>query len=151
MTKVYQSKSIVAITIFLALSGKSKRISFSPLTGGGSVYYSKDAAEQKAIESHTGFGRLFRLASVQGANAAPKAPAKPAKGPEQEGKPVAPQQAEKPAQGAKEPIRVKFTNIPDAKEYLCSAFQDISRTKVRTKADVKAIGLAHNVIFDGLE
>ena len=152
MTKVYKSKSIVAITIFFKKTGKSKRISFSPLTGAGSVYYSKDENEQQAIESHVGFGRLFRLEGVQGATktAAP-APAKkaPAPAPEADAKPVVP--AAESANGSKEPIHVKFTNIPDAKEYLVSAFPDVSRTKVRTKADVKAIGLAHNVVFDGLE
>ena len=148
MTKIYKSKSVVAITIFFKNTKKSKRISFSPLTGSGSVYYSKDENEQKAIEAHVGFGRLFRLDSRTDSSASEK-PAKIAPAPEADGKPKNPA-AESP-NGSKEPVHVKFTNIPDAKEYLVNAFPDISRTKVRTKADVKAIGLAHNVVFDGLE
>lgn len=153
MTKVYKSKSIVAITIFFKKTGKSKRISFSPLTGAGSVYYSKDENEQQAIEAHVGFGRLFRLEGVKNTApspvAAPKPAAKNTPAPEADGKPVTPT-AQAPT-GSKEPVHIKFTNIPDAKEYLVNAFPDVSRTKVRTKADVKAIGLAHNVVFDGLE
>jgi len=149
MTKVYKSKSIVAITIFFKNTGKSKRISFSPLTGSGSVYYSKDENEQKAIEAHVGFGRLFRLEGSRTDTPVAAKPAKKAPAPQADGKPAT-TAAESP-KGGKEPVHVKFTNIPDAKEYLVNAFPDVSRTKVRTKADVKSIGLAHNVVFDGLE
>lgn len=168
MTKVYKSKSAVSISVFFKKTGKSKRISFSPLTGGGSVYYSKDKDEQAAIEANANFGRLFKLVAVQDSPATIVKPAKKAPivtqqpksatdtTPATESGPAVVDEGEgAPAQEdgipGKPAIHVKYTNVPDAKEYLATNFEDVSRTKIRTKEDVKSVAAAHNVVFDGLE
>lgn len=58
--KKYIAKTNVSVNVVLA-SGKNLHISFSPLTGGGSVYYTELPEVQKALETHYKYGRLFRL------------------------------------------------------------------------------------------
>lgn len=131
MTKEYRSKSCVSFSVNLP-SGKSRRVSFSPQTAGGSVFYTADPDVQAGLENHPFFGKMFVLAPARNEVATEKkkkAETSPAK---------------------KEPLHVPYTNIPDAKDYLAINF-DVPRTKVRTKDDVKNFGALHNVIFDGIE
>lgn len=58
--KKYIAKTNVSVNVVLA-SGKNLHVSFSPLTGVGSVYYTELPEVQKALESHYKYGRLFRL------------------------------------------------------------------------------------------
>lgn len=58
--KRYIAKTNVSINIVLA-SGANRHISFSSLTGGGSVFYTDDPEIEKAMESHYKFGTLFRI------------------------------------------------------------------------------------------
>lgn len=131
MTKEYKSKSCVSFSVNLP-SGKSKRVSFSPKTGGGSVYYTADPDVQSGLEKHPFFGKMFVLEPVK--EEAPAAAKKKA--------------GETPAK--KEPVHVRYTNIPDAKDYLAINFE-VPRTKIRTKDDIKNYGALHNVVFDGIE
>ena len=55
----YTAKTQVALSVALP-SGKSMHISFTPITGGGSVFYTNDPAVAKALESHYKFGHLFK-------------------------------------------------------------------------------------------
>ena len=131
MTKEYRSKSCVSFSINLP-SGKSKRVSFSPQTAGGSVFYTADPDVQAGLENHPFFNKMFVLA-----------PAKNEVVVEMEKK-------AETSLAKKEPIHVRYTNIPDAKDYLAINF-DVPRTKIRTKEDIKHYGAIHNVIFDGIE
>ena len=58
--KTYRAKSEVSINVVLK-NGKSKHISFLPVTGGGSVYRTDNEDIQAALESHYRFGNLFRI------------------------------------------------------------------------------------------
>lgn len=58
--KRYIAKTNVSINIVLA-SGANRHITFSSLTGGGSVFYTDDPEIEKAMESHYKFGKLFLI------------------------------------------------------------------------------------------
>ena len=60
MKKRYKAKSDVSINVSLP-SGKNLHIAFSPITNGGSVYYTDVEDVQKGLEDHSKFGKLFRL------------------------------------------------------------------------------------------
>lgn len=58
--KKYIAKTNISINVVLK-SGKNRHITFSALTGGGSVFYTDDPEIQKAMECHYKFGKLFRV------------------------------------------------------------------------------------------
>lgn len=58
MLKKYASKSEVSLSVPMA-GGGSVRVAFSPVTGGGSVYYTEDEELQAAMEKHAKFDKLF--------------------------------------------------------------------------------------------
>jgi hypothetical protein len=129
--KRYISKSHVCINVALA-SGKNMHISFSPLTGGGSVYYAEDPQVQAALERHSRFNSLFRLD---------------------------PYYVEKKEEEVTEFVespeeenalrQVTVTCPDDAKDYLADKF-GVSRTLIRSVAKIKAVALEHGIEFVGL-
>lgn len=139
MTKKYTSKSCISFSAKLP-NGTLKRIAFSAVTSKGSVYYASDPAVQAALENHPFFGRLYHLDTTE---------AKKKVAPEAEK--AAPAAGAKEVKKKKEPIHVKYENLPDAKEYLARNFSGVSRTKLRTKADIIKCATENNVIFDGIE
>lgn len=58
--KKYIAKTNVSINVVLP-TGANRHITFSALTGGGSVFYTDDPDIQKAMECHYKFGKLFRV------------------------------------------------------------------------------------------
>ncbi|WP_290302399.1 hypothetical protein [Muribaculum intestinale] len=58
--KKYIAKTNVSINVVLA-SGANRHVSFSPLTGGSSVFYTDDPDLIQAMERHYKFGTLFRV------------------------------------------------------------------------------------------
>lgn len=58
--KKYIAKTNVSINVVLT-SGTNRHIAFSPLTGGGSVFYTEDPELIQAMERHYRFGTLFRV------------------------------------------------------------------------------------------
>lgn len=144
MTKSYKSFTQVAFSVILP-GGGSKRISFSPRTGSGSVYITDDERVQNAIERHPGFGKKFFLEGAS--NTAP------------ERKVAAPQPVSAEADSenvkaapAKDNPRkeIPFTNLSDAKEYLARNFE-IGRTQLRSKEAIKRYAAMNNVIFVGID
>ncbi len=144
MTKNYKSFTQVAFSVSLP-GGGSKRISFSPRTGNGSVYITDDERVQNAIERHPGFGKKFFLEGAS--NTAP------------ERKVAAPQPVSAEADSenvkaapAKDNPRkeIPFTNLSDAKEYLARNFE-IGRTQLRSKEAIKRYAAMNNVIFVGID
>lgn len=61
--KKYKAKTDVSINVTLQ-NGRNTRISFSPLTAGGSVFYTDDKEIQDALERHYKFGKLFTLDGI---------------------------------------------------------------------------------------
>lgn len=133
MLKKYKANSHVSLSVMLK-NGKSIHISFKPLTGGGSVFYTADETLQEALESHVKYGKLFKTEQVQNA-VAPK-------------KVSAPKNEEEPA-GQTVVARVvkhEVTCNDDAKDYLVEKF-GVSRTKLRSRAQIEEAGAANNVEF----
>ena len=138
MTKKYTARSHVALTIYLADGGR-KHVSFSQLTGGGSVYITNDEAEQKALERHPSFGKLFRIDAAFAA--AQKLPTF--------GASVKAPKVEAQAPAAPKIQKVHMPSLADAKEYIADNF-GVSRSKLRTKASIEAEALKHNIEFEGI-
>lgn len=122
MTKTYSAKTHVSISVLLK-SNKSARISFSPMTRGGSSYTTANKELQEAIEKHSQFGKMFKLTSS--VEDAPKAP-----------------KTEK-AKGLKE---MKVASLDDAREYLVETLNH-SWTKLKTQDAIMAAGKANGIQF----
>ena len=128
MLKKYISNTILSINAKLS-DGNYTHVSFSPKSLTGSVFYTSDEALQKALEKHPYFGTKFKMEEMQ--------------------KPV--KQEEVNPKKAESGDVMKHVDAPCAdvaKEYLASNF-DESRTKLRSIKFIKAIGLKHNIMFDG--
>lgn len=129
--KRYKSSSEVHTGITLP-NGTHTRVSFDPMTGGGSTFTTSDPSIQYGLETHPNFGRLFILASVD----APK-----------EAKPAATKKTEQQEpQGLKQ---VKVAVLADAKDYLVENFE-LSRTKLRNRDFIVAAAKEHGIEFVGI-
>lgn len=142
MTKTYKSYTHVAFSVILA-GGGSKRISFAPRTGGGSVFTTDDPKVQAAIEKHPYFGSKVSVV------AAPVRVAKP-----QVSKRLAEEAKQSPEpkeEAKKQEVReIPYTNLSDAKEYLAKTFE-IGRTQLRSKEAIKQHAALHGIIFVGID
>jgi hypothetical protein len=125
--KKYKAKSHVALSVHLP-SGKSVRVSFTPLTGGGSVYYTDDKDLQSALRRHPKYGHLFKECEMPVVNAAP---------------------APKPAKTPSDKETVSVTCLDDAKEYLVEKL-GYSRTKLRSAKAIKDAAEKHGIVFEGI-
>jgi len=124
--KKYKAKSHVALSVHLP-SGKSVRVSFTPLTGGGSVYYTDDKDLQSALRSHPKYEHLFKECEMP----APMVQSQPA-----------PKQADSTT-------KISVSCIEDAKEILVDKF-GYSRTKLRSIKAIKDAAEKHGIIFEGI-
>lgn len=125
----YIAKTQLALNV--VRNGKSIHVTFTPQTGGGSVFYTDDPSVAKALESHYKFGKLFKKAEekVQAPSAIPVAKA-----------------AEKvPAKAeVKKERTLTFPCYEDAKDYLVETY-GISRTKLRSQTAIEAAAKANNI------
>lgn len=126
MTKFYKSKSRLSISLVFE-NGTRKHISFEAKTGGGSTYSSDNIDEQKALESHPYFGKMFS-----------------------EFVPPQPKRVEKsPSSNIGGVITVTVTDIVEAKNYLADRF-GISRTKLRSKQAILDAAVENKIRFEGI-
>ncbi len=110
--------------------GKSVHVSFTALTGGGSVFYTEDEKLQKALERHSRYGKIFRLdRSFVDDEKTRVEEAKETK--------------EQDVAGA---IVIKVASLDDAKAYLVETF-GISRTKLRSKKQIEEAAAAYGIEF----
>ena len=110
--------------------GKSVHVSFTALTGGGSVFYTEDEMLQKALERHSRYGKIFRLdRSFVDDEKTRVEEAKETK--------------EQDVAGA---IVIKVASLDDAKAYLVETF-GISRTKLRSKKQIEEAAAAYGIEF----
>lgn len=140
MQKTYKSKSFLSTSVAVGRmtcqdtqdSKKSvtkdvfKHITFEPDTTGYAYYSTADETEQKAIEAHPLFNKMFVLKDAP-------APA------------VAKETAATPA----EKKEVEVTSAADAKQYLVDTF-GISRTKIQSTADINKYAEQNGVVFVGI-
>lgn len=137
MLKKYTSKTHPSVNIVLP-SGKSLHVSFTPITGGSSVYYTKDENIQKGLESHYKFGKLFKLAATidEEKLAAEK------KVKEEAAKNAA-------AEGEGTLKEIKVACVDDAKDYLSEKY-GVSRTKIRSIKAVQESAATFGIVFVGI-
>lgn len=140
MQKIYKSKSFLSISVAVGRmtcqdtqdSNKSvtkdvfKHITFEPDTTGYAYYSTADEAEQKAIEAHPLFNKMFVVKDAP-----------------------APAVAKKTAATTVEKKEVEVTSAADAKQYLVDTF-GISRTKIQSTADIKKYAEQNGVVFVGI-
>lgn len=172
--KTYRAKSEVSINVVLK-NGKSKHISFLPVTGGGSVYRTDNEDIQAALESHYRFGNLFRIVD-EPEQKSPKIPLKDKKkkqpkeedqNPNEEKDGLTEKDMENETEGDEadevtdtdgeseededDGLRVvTVTCTSDAKEYLADTF-GISRTNLRSKAKIIEAAAKNGIKFEGLD
>lgn len=140
MQKTYKSKSFLSISVSmgkmtiqdLQVSDKTvtkdvfKHITFEPDSSGYAYYSTDDEEEQKAIEAHPLFNKMFVLKDAPASVVAKKAAAVPV-----------------------EKKEVEVTSAADAKQYLVDTF-GISRTKIQSTADIKKYAEQNGVVFVGI-
>lgn len=123
MIKTYKASSVIAFTTL------GIRVSFIPLSTGGSYFITDNEDLQKAIESHHWFGtKIYREKS----------------NPEEDNTPVEinpeqPKDSEIPKESdsltPKEQEPMEFENADDAKEYVANTF-GVERTKMKKTGDI---------------
>lgn len=140
MQKTYKSKSFLSISVAVGRmtcqdtqdSNKSvtkdvfKHITFEPDTTGYAYYSTADETEQKAIEAHPLFNKMFVLKDAPTSTVASAADAVPV-----------------------EKKEVEVASAADAKQYLVDTF-GISRTKIQSTADIKKYAEQNGVVFVGI-
>jgi hypothetical protein len=126
MKKKYIAKSDLSVNVVLD-SGNSLHISFSPITGGTSVFYTEDERIQKALEQHYKYGKLFKGEEV-----------------------VTAQKTEAEVEAEEEEEGLTVINISDvdaAKDYLSEKY-GISRTKLKTLSAINKAAAANGIEFN---
>lgn len=105
-------------------------VTFTPQTGGGSVFYTDDPMLASALESHYKYGRLFKKVEEPKVIKAPKK-----------------KEVVSPVEDVLQENKVvtkKFGSYEDAKDWLVDTF-GISRTKLRSKADITKVAKANGI------
>lgn len=126
MAKKYIAYSHVAVNVILPSSGKSVHVSFSPMTGGGSMFITNDKDMQAALERHSRFGKLFKIDVYY------------------KDEPIQEEPVEEVPKTSTSTVKV--ASLEDAKEYLVNRY-DISRTKLRSKKQIIEAAEANGIEF----
>lgn len=121
MEKRYKSNTHACLSVSLR-GGGNARVSFMPLSGGGSVYSTDDEGVQWGLEHHCKYGKLFTLDGAEKKAAAVESPAVVEK-------------------------VVKLSDWDTAKDYVSENF-GVSRTKLHTRKQIVAAAKARGVVFD---
>lgn len=133
MQKEYKSNVVLSLVM-----PSGKRVTFDELSGGcGSVFVTSDEALQRELENHGWFGTKFKLRKTQqqAANAAGV---------------VAGGSAQPSTAVKNEMMEVEISDPGEAKEWLAEHFQDVSRTKLRSKEAIIETAKMKGVVFKGL-
>lgn len=133
MFKKYQGYSDLAFNV--NVDGKLRRIVFDGQSRGTSIYSSRDAKEQKALESHHWFGDKFVVLE------------------EVDEKKVEAEAKKKAVAKAKKTEEVQTHSVADiaeAKDYLADTI-GISRSKMKTAEDILVLAKQYNVVIEEQE
>lgn len=128
--KRYVANTCVSVVVELP-GNRSRRISFTPMTGSGSTFYTDSHVLQHALENHYRYGTLFRVDPFFrprhlfhgrhcGANPEVRATAE-----------IAPMDKKR-----REPRKMTFTDYESAKDYLCDKYGFL-RTKLRSQKAIE--------------
>ena len=130
MIKYYRSKSCVSISVVFE-NGSRKHIAFEAKTGGGSTYTTDNEDEQKAIESHPYFNKMFREFVP----------------------PIVVESKMKASAPVKKKVdftSVTVSDIVEAKNYIADRF-GVSRTKLKSKKSILEAAAAYKIRFEGID
>ncbi len=169
INKKYRANTGISISATLP-NGGNARISFTTLSDGTSVFYTKDPDLQWALEHHHRYGKMFRLESAEEEKAPkPKKPApkntkketqkketqkekaseaeKPEEAPSEEA-PELEEADENEEAGNEEPElkEVTVSDVDDAKDYLAEHFE-VVRTKMKSEETINATARSFGIIF----
>lgn len=148
--KKYIAKTNVSVNIVLS-TGANMHVSFTPLTGGSSVYYTDEPEIQKALERHYKYGKLFKEDTSQAAEAMKaKAGMKAAAPTPAEGTGEVEDAAAEPGEGEGNELKTVSVSDPDdAKAYLAEHF-GVSRTKLKSLKAIKEAAESYGIVFEGI-
>lgn len=132
MLKKYKAKSCISLSIQLATGG-STHVSFTPLTGGGSVFYTDNEKIQSGLENHPKFGKLFRSEEL------------PVSSPSEDTPNEIVDDETKNVNGSAL-RKVKVLCNDDAKDYLADKF-NVSRSKLRSRSQIEDFGKKNGIEF----
>lgn len=136
-------------------NGKNHHVAFSPLTGGGSVFYTDIPELQAALEAHYKFGKLFKTDLSY-----PEEKVQTRKGKRPQADPV-PEEPTQPTgmTGAGQEVEeatgedsnvIVVTDPDEAKDYLCARY-GLSRTKIKGIQAIKDAAAVNGITFKGLD
>jgi hypothetical protein len=148
MLKKYKSKSCVSLSVILPTGGTT-HISFNPVTGGGSVFYTDNAKIQAGLEKHPKFGKLFTLDGAVTKSKPLDKKLKNIEYPKAEKADPVQDQVSKDEATVTDDAKLKeveMTCNDDAKDYLVDKF-GISRTKLRNRTQIEEAGKAKGIKF----
>lgn len=155
--KKYLSSTVASLSVALQ-NGQTARVSFSPQTEGGSVFYTDDPELQWGLEHHYRFGKLFHLvgescykkpiADAAAKKNAPKLKNASKKKPDKPKEPENEQQVEEEAEAAdlSEVKEVQVSDMDAAKDYLAENF-DVVRTKLKTEEAITEAAQSLGIVF----
>jgi hypothetical protein len=147
MIKTYKANTNVSINVVLP-SEKNLHIAFVPLSDGSSSFTTDNEDLQKAIESHSRFGKLFKLF---GAKTVAKRNPAPIEQPDKNEMKVGQEEVGSADSDTKESAfrKVKVSDIGVAKDYLADTF-GVSRTSMRSTKAILEQAAIHGIEFEGL-
>lgn len=131
ITKIYKAPSVIAINLYVG--EKKIHLKFDSDSNGRGYYITSDKRLIKALDDKLKNGNpQYYLSQV-----------------------IDSEKAEEPTgqiedTSAPAIIEVDVDNIVDAKEYLCSRFEDITRSGLKTKRAIFEAAAAHNIVFKGI-
>ena len=126
MKKRYIASTVLSVNVMIG--GQYKRhICFNAAACSGSYYVTSDEEEQEALEKHSMFGKVFKLAGIV----------------------EEPEQPECDCGCKQEKAVVNVSSLTEAKDYLVEKFE-ISRTKLRTKEAIVKMAEQYGVEFVGI-
>lgn len=122
MEKIYTAGTSISINV--KMGDKHCHLQFVPRTVKGSYFVTSDEKLQQAIEAHPRFGKTIHVEErvVEPVRVVEEAPEDPN-------------------------IHVKAGSLAEAKDALAERF-GISRSKMRSKADIEKAAAANHVVFD---
>ena len=141
MLKRYKSKSCISLSVKLSTGGTT-HVSFTPQTGGGSVYYTDNEKVQEGLEKHPKYGKLFYEDKIE--EQKPNQPINTVIGGGGNNESNGGTTTEGEDGSTLRTVKVLCND--DAKEHLATKF-GISRSKLRSRVQIEAAAKANGIQF----
>lgn len=117
---VFKASTLLCFGVTLS-DGSRSRIVFTPLTGGGTVFYTDDDELAGALERHPYFGDLFEKDE-----------------PPREASLAGPVESASEISSPESRSSLSFAHEEDAKEYIANKY-GVSRTRLKTRSSIEKV------------